>query len=545
MSDPTPQPMPAAPTMPPTTALRAALLLAAAAGTAGAAPNDWPQWGRTMSRNMVAPEGTEVPDRFRAGEFVGATDEIDMAKTENVKWVAKLGSQSYGNPTIAGGRVFLGTNNDGNDDPRFKGDRSVVLCLDEATGERLWQLNVPKLGTGKISDWEYLGICSSPAVEGDLVYVLTNRCEVACLDVDGMADGNDGPFRDEGQYMAGPGQEPFEVTEGDGDILWLTNMIDECGVFPHNITSSSVLIAGERLWVATSNGVDYGHVETPAPFAPSLIVLDKATGALVAEEASGLSQRILHSNWSSPAYLRTDELELGIFGGPDGVVYAFAPEPVEDEDGYPVLREVWRFDANPPEYRMKDGKPLQYATRNGPSEVLATPVTVGHRVYALIGQDPEHGEGLGNLVCIDARGQGDVTKTHAVWTYRKINRSLSTLSVADGLLYAADYSGFVYCLDADTGEELWIHDTKGHIWGSTLVADGKVFVGNEDGYMTILPHGRTLDPKKVVEIDMVSPIYASPVVANGVLYVQTHTHLFAIAETPDSAESPESPDSNG
>lgn len=500
------------------------------AGGAGAAPSDWPQWGRDMSRNMVAVDGAGVPDTFRAGEFVGATDEIDVSKTENVKWVAKLGSQSYGNPTISAGRIFLGTNNEGKTDPRFKGDRSVVLCLDEATGKLVWQLNIPKLGTGKISDWEFLGICSSPAVEGDRVYLVTNRCEVACLDADGLADGNDGPFTEEAQYLAGPGQPPIELKETDGDIIWLMNMIDECGVFPHNITSSSVLLAGDQLWVATSNGVDYGHVDTPAPHAPSMIVVDKATGALVAEEASGLSTRIFHSNWSSPAYLKTDALELGIFGGPDGRVYAFAPEPIEGADGYPILREVWRFDCNPPEYRAKDGQPIKYATRNGPSEVLATPVVVEDRVYALIGQDPEHGEGIGNLVCIDAKGRGDVTATHAKWSYRKINRSLSTLSVADGLLYAADYSGFVYCLDALTGTEYWVHDTKGHIWGSTLVADGKVFVGNEDGYLTILPHGKTYDEKKVVEIDMVSPVYASPVVANGVLYIQTHTHLFAIAE---------------
>jgi len=510
----------------PRAAARVFAAFAALAATALARPalalpqGDWPMWGHDETRNMAC-DAKGLPSVFAAGEFVGASDEIDPSTTQNVKWIAKLGSQSYGNPTVSGGRVFVGTNNDTPRDPRYKGDRSCLYCFDEATGAFLWQLNVPKLGTGKVSDWEFLGICSSPSVEGDRVYLVTNRCEVVCLDVKGQSDGNDGPFMDEGKYLAAPGEEPIELTKTDADIIWVLNMIDECGVFPHNITSSSVLIAGDRLWVSTSNGVDYGHVETPAPHAPSLIQVDKATGKLVAEEASGLSQRIFHCNWSSPAYLRTEDKELCIFGGPDGVCYAFAPEPHEGDDGWPVLAEAWRHDCNPAEYRYKDGKPLAYATRNGPSEILATPVVHGGRVYVVIGQDPEHGEGVGNMTCLDADGK-------EVWSYRKINRSLSTPAVAHGLVFVSDFSGFLYCLDANTGEEYWVHDTKGHIWSSPLVADGKVYLGNEDGYMTVVPARKEYDEKDVVEIDMVSPVYSSAITANGVLYVATHTHLFAM-----------------
>ena len=493
-----------------------------AAGAIAQGPGDWPQWGRNHTRNMVSP-ATGLPATFDPGKFISGTDKIDIESTTNVKWIAKLGSQSYGNPTVADGRVYIGTNNDSPRDPRFVGDRSVVYCLDEATGELIWQLNIPKLGTGKVSDWEFLGICSSPAVEGDRVYLVTNRCEVVCLDVNGMADGNDGEYQDEGQYMAGPGNAPMAVTEKDADIIWVIDMIDECGVFPHNITSCSVLVVGDRVWTSTSNGVDYGHVETPAPSAPSLIVLDKKTGELLGEEASGLSQRIFHSNWSSPAYLKTDTAELCIFGGPDGVLYAFNPDPVKDAEGFGILQEAWRFDCNPVEYRTKDGEPIKYATRLGPSEVLGTPIVHEGRIYALIGQDPEHGEGIGNLVCLDEKGE-------QIWSYSGINRSMSTMAITDGLLFAADYSGYVYCLDALTGEKYWDHDTFAHIWGSALVADGRVFVGTEDGFMTIVPATKELDKSKVVEVDCTSPIYSSPIAANGVLYFASHTHLFAIAK---------------
>ena len=488
----------------------------------GQGGEDWPMWGRDETRNM-ATSTTGLCADFQPGKFIGTSDEIDFATTKNVKWIVKLGSQSYGNPTIAGGRIYVGTNNDVPRDPRYQGDRCCVYSLDEKTGELYWQINIPKLGTGKVSDWEYLGICSSPAIEGDRVYFLTNRCEILCADVDGLADGNDGPFQDEGQYYAGPGKPPVELAETDGDILWLFNMIDECGVFPHNITASSVLIAGDNLWVVTANGVDYGHVETPAPHAPSMIVVDKNSGELVAEEASGTGQRILHSNWSSTAYLRTADEELAIFGGPDGWCYAFHPEPVKDEDGFSILKEAWRYDCNPPEYRMKDGKPIKYATRGGPSEILGTPIVYDGLVYCAIGQDPEHGEGVGNMTCLDPDGK-------PVWSYKEINRSLSTPAAGDGLVYVPDYSGFVYCFDAKTGALQWRHDTQGHIWGSTLLADGKVHVGNEDGYLTILPARPELKKEDVIEVDMGSPIYSSPIAANGVLYIATHTHLFAIAE---------------
>jgi outer membrane protein assembly factor BamB len=499
--------------------LRTGLFLCASALPAAA--QDWPMWGRDETRNMSSPV-TGLCSDFSPGKFVGTSDEIDPATTRNVRWIAKLGSQSYGNPTVAGGRVYVGTNNDVPRDPKYTGDRCAMYCLDEKTGELVWQVNIPKLGTGKVSDWEYLGICSSAAVEGQRAYFLTNRCEVACVDVNGLSDGNQG-FDGEAQYYAGPGKPPVELAPTDGDILWLFNMIDECGVFPHNITASSALIAGERIWALTANGVDYGHVETPAPHAPSMIVLDKLSGALVAEEASGTGQRILHANWSSPAYFRDGERELGIFPGPDGVLYAFRPDPVTADDGLAVLQEAWQVDCNPPHYRVKDGKPIKYATRNGPSEILGTPIVHEGLIYAVIGQDPEHGEGIGNAVCVDGNGQ-------VVWSYDKINRSLSTGAAGAGLYYIPDYSGFVYCFDAKTGELKWRHDTKGHIWGSPLLADGKLYIGNEDGYLTILPARPELKKEDVLEIDMGAPVLSTPIAANGVLYVQTHTHLFAIAQ---------------
>jgi outer membrane protein assembly factor BamB len=490
--------------------------VAAPADASADANLDWPMWGRTAERNMSAADQS-VPMDFEPGKYKGASDEIDPATMKKVKWLAKLGSQTYGNPTIGYGHVLVGTNNEFPRDEKHQGDRGILMCLDDADGSFKWQLVVPKLGAGKVSDWEYLGICSSAAMTADKAWIVTNRCEVVCVDMKGMANGNQG-MQDEGKFITPPGKPLMTAGPKDADILWSYDMRAELGVFPHNITSSSPLLVGDKLYVVTSNGQDWSHVNIPAPRAPTLIALDANTGELLAEEASGVSTRIMHCNWSSPTYGKINDQEKLIFGAGDGFVYSFDPKPV-NEDDFMVFKENWRFDCNPIEYKEKDGKKIKYPRPDGPSEIIATPVVYKDKVYALTGQDPEHGEGVGILCCIDASGK-------KVWDYRDINRSISTVSIHDDLVYAADYAGYLHCLDANTGKFYWKYDTQSHIWSSPLVVGDYVLLGNEDAELVVLKTGKTLQHVRTAEFP--SPIYSSPVVANNVLYVATQTHLFAI-----------------
>jgi len=99
---------------------------------AGAAPAaDCPQWGERHSRNMVSPE-THLPETF------------DPATGKNVTWRVPLGTRTFATPIVAAGRVLIGTNNACPRNPRHKGDRGVLMCLDESTGRLHWQLVVPK-----------------------------------------------------------------------------------------------------------------------------------------------------------------------------------------------------------------------------------------------------------------------------------------------------------------------------------------------------------------------------------------------------------------
>lgn len=500
----------------------------AALTTVTALAEDWPRWGGAdPGRNMYSP-AKGLPASFEPGKFKPNSEEVDMASTVNVKWVAKLGSQTYGNPVVVNGKVLVGTNNASPRDERFKDDKSILMCLDEYTGKFIWQFVVPKLASGKVNDWEYLGLLSSPNVEGDNVYLTTSRCEVVCLDLNGQSNGNQGPFTDEGQYMVGPGKPKVEPGPKDADILWRYDMMDELGVFPHNATNCSVILLGDKLFSCTSNGQDWTHVNIPSPLSPSLIALDKKAGTLLGEDDAKIGPNIKHGQWSSPSIGKVNGKEQVYFGGGDGVLYAFDPNPVKEGDT-DYIKKVWWFDAVPEEYKKdKSGKPIKYPAAEGPSEINATPVFYKNRVYVAIGQDPEHGEGVGRLVCVDATKSGDITKTGLIWDFKKIHRSISTVSIdpTNGLLFIADFSGFVFCLDAETGALYWEHDMQAHMWGSTMVADGKVYVGDEDGDFMIFASSK--EKQILSEANVGAPVYSTPVVANGTVFIASQTHLYAL-----------------
>ncbi len=490
---------------------------------------DWPQWGgANPGRNMYA-TAKGLPTRVDPGKPKPGSDGFDSTTAVNLRWTAKLGSQSYGNVTVAGGKVFIGTNNESPRHNRYAGDRSLLLCFEEATGNYLWQLTTPKLATGKANDWEALGILSAAAIDDNRVYLVSSRCEVLCLTMDGLGRENVGPFKDEAQYMAGPGKPKVEPGPADADIVWQYSMFDELGSLPHNAANCSVLVLGDLVYACTSNGQDWTHANTPAPYVPSLIALNKKTGALAGEDRELIGERLFHGQWSSPSAGKVGDRQLVFFGGGDGVLYAFDALPVE-ENGHRYFRKVWWVDCNPPEYKMKDGQPIKYPAAEGPSEINATPVFYNNRVYASIGQDPENGDGVGRLICVDATKTGDQAQGGIVWDYRAIHRCLSTVSIDPdtGLLFVADFAGFVHCLDAATGKVYWVHDLKAHAWGSTMVADGKVYVGDEDGDLCILAASK--EKKVLCEVNFGAPLYSTPVVANGVLYISSQTHLFAFAE---------------
>ena len=145
--------------------------------------------------------------------------------------------------------------------------------------------------------------------------------------------------------------------------------------------------------------------------------------------------------------------------------------------------------------------------------------------YTTIGQNPTHGRGRGLLHCIDASQTGDITHSGCVWTYTGIERTIASVVIADGLVYAVDLPGKLHCLDAATGKPYWIYDTGAETWGTPLVADGKVYLTNKRG-LSVMAAGRV--QKLISTVTLGSQSYATPVTANGTLFVASKGALWAV-----------------
>jgi outer membrane protein assembly factor BamB len=459
----------------------------------GKKAGDWPMWGGSPDRNMVSDE-------------TGIADDWDVKSGKNVRWVGQLGSQSYGNPVIVDSRVYIGTNNNAHHNAKITGDKGVMMCFRASDGEFLWQAVHDKLEAGRVNDWPEQGICSSPAVVGDRLYYVSNRCELVCADVQGFLDDeNDGPYADE-KYK----------DKIDGDFVWVLDMMEELGVFPHNLATSSPVVVGDIVYIVTGNGVDEAHLDLPMSMAPSFIAVDRNTGKVLWEKDDP-GRNILHGQWSCPAYAEVAGKPQVVFPGGDGWVYSYEPRTGE---------LIWKFDCNPKESLWELGG---RGTRNN---LIATPVIHDDKVYIGVGQDPEHGEAPGHFYCIDATKTGDITESGKVWHVggNDFNRTLSTAAIRDGLVYVADLSGFLYCFDAKTGQKKWRHDLLAAVWGSPYVVDGRVYIGDEDGDMAILAAGP--EKKLIREINMGDAVYTTPVASHGTLYIVTRSKLYAIGQKP-------------
>jgi outer membrane protein assembly factor BamB len=616
----------------------------------GVGKGDWGQWGGNSKRNNT-PEGKNIPSEWSIGSFDLKTGEWQKDEAENVKWASALGSQSYGNPVVANGHVYVGSNNGAGYLKRYPAtvDLGVLLCFDEKSGKFLWQHSNEKLPTGRVHDWPLQGVCAAPLIEGERLWYVSNRGEVVCADTRGFYDGeDDGPVLNEpaklfelmraedaamdkvGPMLASlkggkippalveqckavgfdlpadgkvePAGNGFKITfkpaqgaarevtvrpEGprlvaykilnvddkdECDVMWKVNLMTDLGVSQHNMCSCSVTAAGDTLFVNTSNGVDEGHVNLPAPAAPSFIAMDKNTGKVLWTDNTP-GENVLHGQWSSPAYGVLGGVAQVIFGAGDGYVYSFDAKK-SAETGKPVM--LWKFDCNPKESKYVLGG---RADRN---HIIGTPVLYNGLVYVGVGEDPEHGEGVGHLWCIDPTKRGDVSPELAfnlkdlktpiphkrmqavvaengevaranpnsaqVWHYANfdankngkvefeetMHRTCGTVAIKDDLLFVADFSGLFHCLDAKTGVPYWTHDMLAAAWGSPCIVEDKVYIGDEDGDICVFKLSKEME--LIAENSMENSVYSTPVVANNTLFIANKDHVFAIASEGEGSE---------
>jgi len=461
------------------------ILIVVAAGVGHAV--DQPQWGEAWSRNMVSSEH-------------GLPASFDPKTGENIKWSAELGTETHSTPIISGRKVYIGTNNGHPRDPQQQGDRGVLMCFDEATGKFLWQLVVPKREEDVYFDWPKSGIASPATVEQDRVYIVSNRGEVLCLDA---------------------GRS--------GEIIWRFDLTTGAGIWSHDAAHSSILIHGNHLYLNTGTGVDNTHKRIRTPEAPSLVVLDKRDGRLLARDNEHIAPNIFHSTWSAPSLGKVNGRELIFLAAGNGVLYAF--DTLKKEQAHtsasnqtPLsLHAVWQFDFDPAAPKTNVHQ-FNSNRREGPSNFYGLPVFFQKRIYLAGGGDLWWGKNEAWLKCIDPSAENN--RDALVWSYPLQKHVLGTPAIVGDLIFIADCGRMFHCLDVTSGKPYWTHDITGEAWASPLVADGKVYLGTRSGAFYVFAASKQ---KKILStLELADPISATATAANGTLYVATMNRLYAV-----------------
>lgn len=492
---------------------------------------DWPMLGRNGTRNSVSVE-TNAPIKWCVEQRARQDNRLIRA-ARGIRWAVPLGTQTHSSPVVSQGLVWIGTNNAGA--KSFDDLHSVLKCFRASDGKLVYEYDSPKLGS-RVHDPGWSGLGSSPLIEGDRLWLATNRSEVFCLDI--------------GPLIRGEGA-PREI--------WRLDLIKRFDISPF------VPIMGPprpcsigpswngRIFVTTNNGVSEDRNSIPKPEAPNLICLDKDTGEVYWTDHSP-GENILMTQFASPTVAEISGQVQVIVPQSDGWVRAFHPQTGE---------KLWEFDVNP------KSTVHNQSGRGDRNSLLGNAVVYQDRVYIASGQDAEQGEGPGRLVCIDPTKRGDVSSELAVdakgkalprrrkqafeaksgeqaipnpnsalvWEFSncgkefedEMHRLLSSVVVANNLVIAADAAGLVHCFDAKTGKRYWAHDTLAAIWATPLIVGDKIYISDDDGDMAVFQLGA--DSKYSVPLATVShlnSIHSSPVYANGTLYVANNNALFAI-----------------
>lgn len=532
-------------------------------------PTDCPQWQVSPLRNNVV-QSERIPLEW------------DVSTGKNVLWSMKLGSESYGNPVVANGKVYVGTNNGAAYLSRYPNtvDLGVLVCFEEATGKFLWQHSSEKLPTGRVHDWPDQGICSAPLVDGDRLWFVTSRGEVACMDVEGFRDGeDDGPFLDETVRLvdveaADPAYADTVAQLDAGKAPEsLLKLLASRGAEASNAVAVEAKEAG-KTWNLKGTFAGHERVLVARVVGPRLTVFKKL-GPADAEEADvvwkldmmkqlGVSQHNMCScSLTCAGNLLFVNTSNGVDEGHVNLPAENAPSFLcldrstgeviwtDNSPGANVLHGQW----SSPAYAVIDGVPqvifgagdgwlygfaaegengkskllwkfdcnpkkslykLTGATRN---HLIGTPVVYNGLVYIAVGEDPEHGEGDGHLWCVDPKGRGDISPTLVFNA-----KDLETPIAHKRLIACEEEEGDVERVNPNM-HAVWhyrgenpeeFEQTMHRTCGSVAIKNNLLFIADFSGVFHCLD---SATGKAHWTHDMMAAPWASPLIVNDRVYI--------------------------
>jgi outer membrane protein assembly factor BamB len=276
-----------------------------------------------------------------------------------------------------------------------------------------------------------------------------------------------------------------------GKALWSRDIQADYGRFGLNWGyGSSPLLHGDSLFIQVLHGM---RTDDPS----YLLRIDKATGKTLWRVERPTDARMESpDSYTTPAVVRVGNAEELVITGGDVVT------------GHDLAtgKELWRADGLNPE-------------NNGNYRIVASPVVFGDMVIAPTRVRP--------MLALKAGGRGDVTKSHVLWSFDS-GPDVPT-PVTDGTyVYTVTDNGVMFCLDARTGKEIYGRQRlrPGTYSGSFVLADGKLYITNEDGVTSVVKAGPEFELLAENEFDDYS--LSSPAVSNGQIFFRTTKHLWAI-----------------
>jgi outer membrane protein assembly factor BamB len=276
-----------------------------------------------------------------------------------------------------------------------------------------------------------------------------------------------------------------------GEELWARDMQKDYGLFGLNWGyASSPLLHQDALYVQVLHGMKTDD--------PSYVMrIDKNTGETVWRvERPTDAIRESPDSYTTPGLLRYGgKTEIVITGG--DCVTGHDPETGE---------ELWRANGLNPE--------------NNPNyRIVASPVVRNDMIYAPSRVTP--------LLALKAGGRGDVSESHRRWSFGH-GPDVPT-PVTDGeYFYVVNDKGVMWCLDAKTGEEIWGQKRvkPGTYSSSPVLADGKIYVTNEDAVTTVVKAGPEFEI--LAENSLDDYCLSSPAVSDGQIFMRTAEYLYCI-----------------
>ena len=389
--------------------------------------------------------------------------------TENVLWSTPLPSWSGGSPVVWGDRVFVTSPSEPVDDLRLWATGSDpggdALLLLCLSRRDGSELWRRQLDTGNDMHRKHNNTSPSPVTDGVHVWAVTGTGVVTALDMDG----------------ATVWRHDLQQRFGDFGLQW-------------GYASSPLLVDG-RLIVEVLHGQ---HTDDPS----YVIALDAAKGDILwRQERPTDAVAESPDAYTTPAVIERDGGSQIVISGGDYVT------------GHDLATgaELWRLGGLNPEKR-----------RN--YRVVGSPIVAGDMLYVPTRKKPLQAFRLG--------AGGEAPNADPVWTWNGAGAPDVPTPVTDGgYFYMVDDRGLATCLDAATGSPVWgPHRTpEGTVSSSPVLADGKLYITNEDGVTTVLAAGPELKQLAVNELDG-SYTLSSIAVAGEQLFVRTGTHLYCIGE---------------